>query len=64
MHRNFLWGGREAKAKFSLVSWENICCPKERGGLGLRDPEVMSEIQGAKIWWRWCNYSMEPWARL
>ena len=26
----------------------------------LRDLEVMSEIQGVKIWWRWCNYSVEP----
>ena len=37
---NFLWGGREAKAKFSLVKWDKICYPKDRGGMGLRDPEV------------------------
>ena len=24
----------------------------------------MAEVQGAKIWWRWANHSMEPWARL
>ena len=27
--------------------------PKLSGGLGLRYPEVLSEIFGAKLWWRW-----------
>ena len=49
LQRNLLWGGREEKAKFSLVCWEDICQPKEQGGLGLRDLEVRSKIQGAKV---------------
>ena len=61
IQRNFLWVGREAKAKSSLVSWEKVCSPKDRGGLGLRDPKIMGGIQGAKIWWRWCTYMQEPW---
>ena len=24
----------------------------------------MTKIQGAKVWWRWVNYSSEPWAKL
>ena len=28
------------------------------------DLELMAEVQGEKIWWRWANHSMEPWARL
>ena len=48
---NFFWGGREVKAKFSLVCWEEIYRPKEQGGLGLRDLEVMAEIQGENVWW-------------
>ena len=64
IQRNFLWGSSGEKAKFSLVSWEDVCKPKEHGGLGLRDPEIMSEILGAKIWWRWVSHSTEPWAKL
>ena len=64
IQRNFLWGGREAKAKFSLVSWDGICKPKDQGGLGLRDPDVMVEVQGAKLWWRWSKYTEEPWAKI
>ena len=41
-----------------------MCNPKDRGDLGLRDPEIMEEIQGAKILWGWCNYSQEPWAKI
>ena len=52
------------KDKFSLVCWEDLCHPKEQGGLGLRDPEVMTEIQGAKFWWSWINHTLEPWAKL
>ena len=61
---NFLWGGHEEKAKFSLVCWEDVCRPKERGVLGLRDPKVMLKIQGAKVWWRWVNHTSKPWAKI
>ena len=27
IQHNFLWGGQEDKAKFALVSWDNICQP-------------------------------------
>ena len=61
---NFLWAGRGSKEKFSLVNWEKVTMPKKFGGLGLRDPEVVREVQGAKIWWRWCNHKQEPWAKI
>ena len=51
IQRKFIWGSSGEKAKFSLVSWEDVCKPKDQGGLGLRDPKIMSEILGAKIWW-------------
>ena len=56
LQRHFLWEGRGSKAKFALVSWEKVSMPKNLGGLGLRNPEVVGEVQGAKIWWRWCNH--------
>ena len=50
--------------KFSLVNWEKVRIPKKNGGVGLRDPEVVGEVQGAKIWWRWCNHKHEPWFKI
>jgi len=64
IQRSFLWGGRAKKSKFSLISWDKICKPKLEGGLGLRDPETLSEVYGSKLCWRWCTHSREPWARL
>ena len=49
IQQNFLWGVQEVKSKFSLAIWDNFFSPKDRGGLGLRDPEVMGEIQGGTI---------------
>ncbi|KAL5725053.1 hypothetical protein ACHQM5_008240 [Ranunculus cassubicifolius] len=34
--RGFLWGSSAGKRKIHLVSWEDVCIPKEFGGLGLR----------------------------
>lgn len=47
-----------------LVDWETVCRPKQAGGLGLRDPEVMNKVLSAKIWWRWVTNKGEPWAHL
>ncbi|KAL8124537.1 hypothetical protein AgCh_012256 [Apium graveolens] len=35
--RNFIWGGKEMSKGKSKVSWKDVCCPKQEGGLGLRD---------------------------
>jgi hypothetical protein len=64
LQRRFLWQGNHAKRKWDLVSWDNICRPKLKGGLGLRDPCTLNEIMGAKIWWRWLKHPKELWARL
>lgn len=37
IQRNFLWGWGSEARKIAWVKWENICKPKEIGGLGIRD---------------------------
>ncbi|CAN1126042.1 Putative ribonuclease H protein At1g65750 [Linum perenne] len=34
--RNFVWGSSDEVRKVHLVSWEQICKPKDDGGLGLK----------------------------
>ncbi len=36
IQRNFLLSGTEEKYKLSLVNWEEVCKPEEKGGLGVR----------------------------
>lgn len=45
-----------------MVAWDTLCLPKSQGGLGLRDPEILSASLGAKIWWRWLKNGMDIWA--
>ncbi|GLJ29509.1 hypothetical protein SUGI_0581720 [Cryptomeria japonica] len=64
LQRNFLWRGSETKRKWALVGWDKICLPRWVGGLGLRDPEILSNALGAKLWWRWLNSPFASWAVL
>ncbi|GKU87265.1 hypothetical protein SLEP1_g1695 [Rubroshorea leprosula] len=36
LNRKFLWGSDSNSAKLHLVSWGDVCRPREQGGLGLR----------------------------
>jgi len=51
IQRNFLWGWGSEARKIAWVSWENICKPKEMGGLGIRDIENFNTALLAK--WKW-----------
>jgi hypothetical protein len=35
--KNFLWKDYENDKKLALIKWDNICKPKELGGLGIRN---------------------------
>eukprot|EP00253_Pinus_taeda_P007886 PITA_07886 len=56
--RDFIWRGADQKKKWALVSWSQLTERKEKGGLGLRDPEILNKVLGAKIWWRWLGGAM------
>ncbi|GAU43075.1 hypothetical protein TSUD_194290 [Trifolium subterraneum] len=51
LQRNFLWGGAGQERKIAWVSWDKICRPKNRGGLGIRDLRVVNLALLGK--WRW-----------
>lgn len=53
IQQDFLWGKEETRKKWALVSWEKIYKPKNQGGLGLDDPDILTKALGAKLWWRW-----------
>ena len=48
--RKFLWqGGKVQTKKFHLVKWDIVKRTKNKGGLGIRDPEQMNKALGAKL---------------
>lgn len=61
IQRDFLWGKEETRKKWALVSCEKIYNPKNQGGLGLDDLEILSKDLGAKICWRWVKDPDAQW---
>eukprot|EP00253_Pinus_taeda_P017089 PITA_17089 len=59
--RNFIWGGSNHQKKWALVSWNHLTERKEKGGLGLRDPERLNKVLGAKLWWCWLRGGNDLW---
>jgi hypothetical protein len=51
IQRKFLWGGLSRKNKTCWVKWDDICKPKEEGGLGVRDLRLVNISLLTK--WRW-----------
>ncbi|CAN1179460.1 Putative ribonuclease H protein At1g65750, partial [Linum perenne] len=47
--RNFVWGTTAEERKVSLVAWENICLPKEKGGLGLKMARQLNRAYLTKL---------------
>lgn len=48
----FLWSGPELNTSKAKVSWEDVCLPKEEGGLGLRPLKEMNTVHSLKLIWR------------
>ena len=46
---------------FHLVKWEMVKHAKNQGGLGIRDPKLMSKAMGAKMIWRMVTGRKEWW---
>jgi hypothetical protein len=46
---NFLWRGTNSIRKWVLVFWDTLCTSKFKGGLGLRDIDILNGIRGARL---------------
>jgi hypothetical protein len=51
IQRRFLWGGVGDKKKVCWVKWRNVCQPRSKGGLGVRDIKLVNISLLAK--WKW-----------
>jgi hypothetical protein len=64
LQRGFLWGSSTTNRKWALIKWATVCTPKDKGGIGLRDPKHSNSIMSAKIWWQWVTNPEKPWVKL
>ncbi|VFQ64920.1 unnamed protein product [Cuscuta campestris] len=61
--RNFLWGGAADYSKSPLVSWDIICQPKSKGGLGLRNIINWNKATIMKLNWDIANKKDVLWVK-
>ncbi|CAA7025019.1 unnamed protein product [Microthlaspi erraticum] len=62
--RAFLWGDTNEKRRQHLLAWDNVCLPKENGGLGIRKAQNMNIALIAKLSWRVIHEEKALWARV
>src|SRR4051812_30936771 len=64
--RHCLWARREEweKQAQSLVAWETVCKPKNKGGLGVRNLEIQNDALLLKYMDKFMNKVDIPWVYL
>lgn len=48
----FWWGQKEEEKRIHWLRWEQLCRPKDEGGLGLRDLGAFNKALFARQGWR------------
>lgn len=61
--RNFLWGDNQESKKMHLVRWEEVCKPREFGGLGLRQARDFNDALLAKLAWQMHTMPDKLWVK-
>lgn len=64
MQRGFLWGGSDSSVKIPWVSWSDICKPKNKGGLGIKDLGYFNKALVGKWIWRILDEENRFWVRV
>lgn len=50
--RSYLWTGQIDKSPMALLSWENVCVPKTKGGISIKQIFVWNKDACAKLLWK------------
>lgn len=62
--KKFLWQGTSKTRKWALLSWKWLSNSVTEWGLGLRDPYILKQVMGAKLWWRSIQGGEDLWKML
>lgn len=51
LQRGFIWGDTVEKKRAHLIKWDTLMLPKEHGGLGVRNLDIMNTTCLMKLAW-------------
>lgn len=60
--RDFVWGSTKDHRRIHLVSWTDLCAPKAKGGLGIRNARSANLTVLSKLSWRMFTQPEQLWA--
>jgi hypothetical protein len=61
---NFIWGSSDEKRTWHTVAWDNICRPKNEGGLGIHKGSYYNQALIMKLTWNLLNEPSTMWVRI
>ena len=64
IQRRFLWGGGLDLKKIAWIKWDQVCLPKEKGGLGIKDIDTFNLALLGKWKWNLMQEKGEIWTRV
>ena len=59
--RDFLQNSNKSDNGLHWVNWDEVCRPKQEGGLGIRPLRVMNEVLKTKWLWRFAKEDNAMW---
>lgn len=62
--RDFIWGSSPSARKCHLISWSQICKPKDEGGLGFRNLRVLNDAYMMKNAWNLVAHPEKFWVQV
>lgn len=60
----FWWGHEDSKRRLHFLNWDYFCRPKNEGGLGIRNMEMVNKSLVAKLAWRFITEKDAIWVKL
>ncbi|PON41703.1 hypothetical protein PanWU01x14_287660 [Parasponia andersonii] len=62
--RDFRWNGGNDEKYDHLVAWEDVCQPKAKGGLGIRNLALQNKALSFKRLWRFPQEKNSLWYKV
>lgn len=61
LQRKFVWGDTDENRKLHAILWDTVTMPKQLGGMGFRDLNLLNRVCLMKLGWSMYNNASDLW---